>query len=304
MSKHSISIIIPTYKRAHLLPRALDSVFAQTQSDFKVVVVDDASPDNTQDVIQHYASDPRLSYFRHANNRGVSYNRNFACQQTESDYCLFLDDDDSLAPQAIATIHTHLSAHEHNLDFSWVGRRIISCDNHQEREIATRCYTVSSKTTPLDLDFFCYWANPGFIIKRDVLLALGGYDERMSMMEDIDLLARLLNANKQYVSIPELLLNYYIEMETPSLSRHGNRQKEIWHTEYYAQKNSSFLSKHPKLWRRMAHSLLGCYYRQGEIHQAHNLAKRMWKQRPWDSKLWGRIIEFEIFKRHRYRNET
>ena len=60
-----VSVIIPTYNRAALLPRAVNSVLAQTFQDYEIIIVEDCSPDNTQDVIAAF-SDPRIRLIRHS----------------------------------------------------------------------------------------------------------------------------------------------------------------------------------------------------------------------------------------------
>ena len=62
MAKEKVSIIIPTYNRAHIIKKALDSVLAQTYPWFEVIIVDDGSTDNTRDVIEAYKDD-RIRYY-------------------------------------------------------------------------------------------------------------------------------------------------------------------------------------------------------------------------------------------------
>ena len=66
-----VSVIVPTYNRADLLPRAIDSVLAQTYGSYEILIVDDCSSDGTQDVIAGF-SDPRIRSFRHGRNEGKS----------------------------------------------------------------------------------------------------------------------------------------------------------------------------------------------------------------------------------------
>jgi len=70
-----VSVVIPTYNRAHLVGRAIRSVLNQTYQDFEIIVVDDGSTDNTKEVVKSF-NDPRIRYIRHEKNRGGSAARN------------------------------------------------------------------------------------------------------------------------------------------------------------------------------------------------------------------------------------
>jgi glycosyltransferase involved in cell wall biosynthesis len=103
-----ISVIIPTYNRPHLLPRALESVASQAHSDVEVIVVDDASTHGIEAIVAKYASRlPGLIFIRHDTNKGVNAARNTALQRATGELICFLDDDDEYIPHALHVIeHT------------------------------------------------------------------------------------------------------------------------------------------------------------------------------------------------------
>jgi len=95
-----VSIIIPTYNRAHLIGETLDSVLAQTYSHWECIVVDDGSTDNTAEVVQSYLDkNPRFQYHHRPKKRlkGANACRNYGLKIIKGDFFLFLDDDDLLA---------------------------------------------------------------------------------------------------------------------------------------------------------------------------------------------------------------
>ena len=96
-----VSLIIATYNRADLLPRAINSVLAQTFTDYEIIIVDDCSPDHTQEVIRTF-SEPRLRSFRHEVNGGAAAARNTGIANARGEYIAFLDDDDECAPTRLA----------------------------------------------------------------------------------------------------------------------------------------------------------------------------------------------------------
>lgn len=95
-----VSVIIPTYKRAHLVTRAIASVRNQTFQDFEIIVVDDCSPDDTKSAVMA-VGDPRIRYLRHERNKGLPSGRNTGIAAAHGEYIAFLDDDDSWLPEKL-----------------------------------------------------------------------------------------------------------------------------------------------------------------------------------------------------------
>lgn len=91
--KRSISVIVPTYNRAHLISEAIDSILAQdiANCDLEIIVVDDGSKDNTEDVVRMYGD--RVRYIRQKN-RGAGVARNCGIEEARGEWIAFLDSDD------------------------------------------------------------------------------------------------------------------------------------------------------------------------------------------------------------------
>jgi len=96
------SVIIPTYNRANLLPRPIKSVLNQTYQNFELIIVDDCSTDNTEEVVKAFF-DERIKYFKHKKNKGVLGARNTGFKLAKGKYIAFLDSDDEFLPQALET---------------------------------------------------------------------------------------------------------------------------------------------------------------------------------------------------------
>src|SRR5262245_7125063 len=96
----AVSIIIPTYNRTGFLRAAVASALAQTLHDFEIIVVDDASKDDTERVLRHF-EDSRITLIRHEINRGVAAARNTGVENAKGKYFAFLDDDDEWLPNKL-----------------------------------------------------------------------------------------------------------------------------------------------------------------------------------------------------------
>jgi len=99
-----ISVITLTYNRAKLLPRAINSVLNQTFSDFELIVVNNASTDNTEEVIKNF-NDKRIVYKKNKENKPLG-GKNMGLDAARGKYVIFLDDDDEFLPDALETIST------------------------------------------------------------------------------------------------------------------------------------------------------------------------------------------------------
>jgi len=93
-----VSVIIPTHNRASLLRRAITSVLEQTYNNLEVIIVDDASNDETRKIISNI-QDERIQYIRHKTNKGGSAARNSGIRAATGEYIAFLDDDDEWEPK-------------------------------------------------------------------------------------------------------------------------------------------------------------------------------------------------------------
>ena len=95
--KPKVSIIIPTYNRAHYLRSSIDSALAQDYTDLEIIISNNASTDNTSEVITTYLSDKRVKHFRNATNIGMYPNQRKALYEyATGDWAIMLDDDDYL----------------------------------------------------------------------------------------------------------------------------------------------------------------------------------------------------------------
>lgn len=109
----TISIIVPIYKAEQYLVRCLDSIKAQSFTDFEVIMIDDGSPDRSAEIAERYTSDPRFRLFRQEN-AGVGAVRNRGLSLAVGEYIAFVDSDDAIMPNHLDKLY--YAARESNAD--------------------------------------------------------------------------------------------------------------------------------------------------------------------------------------------
>ena len=96
-----VSVVIPTYNRAHVVGRSIDSALNQTYQDIEILIVDDRSTDETFEAVKPFFRHPQVRYLRHEKNKGHQAARNTGIRNARGDYVAFLDSDDTWIPEKI-----------------------------------------------------------------------------------------------------------------------------------------------------------------------------------------------------------
>ena len=93
--KPVVSVVIPTFNRQAFIGEAIESVQKQTFSDWEMLIVDDASTDNTESIVKEYVQkDPRIKYYKNEKNLGIAKTRNKCLELSQGKYIAPLDSDD------------------------------------------------------------------------------------------------------------------------------------------------------------------------------------------------------------------
>ncbi len=191
----SVSLVIATFNHARLLAEAIDSALSQTLDPVDVVVVDDGSTDDTPAVLARY--DARIRVLRQPN-RGLAAARNAGLAATRGTYVAFLDADDVLAPTKLAE---QVAVLERAPTLGWT-----YCDVLIET-VATGARVTAWLFPELIHGNFIPAIAP--LVRRTALDVVGGFDERLTALEDWDLWLRLaLSAEARYS--PAVLATYRV----------------------------------------------------------------------------------------------
>jgi len=256
----TVSVIIPTYNRAHLIGRAIQSVLNQTYQNFEVIVVDDGSTDNTEEIVKGF-NDSRICYIRHSENRGASATRNAGIEGAHGEYIAFLDSDDEWLPEKIKRQMQAFERSDPQVGVIYTGA--IFVNQHGEAIAGYEAPELrGSVLRELLISNQIRGGGSSVVAKRDHLNRIGGFDEALPACEDWDLWLRLARICQfDFVDAP--LVRIYI---------HGNQITAD--TDAMARGRERLLRKHRRLfgqdrellsnWQRYLGSL---YCRSGNLRR-------------------------------------
>jgi len=202
-----VSVIIPTYNRGNLLYETVKSVLEQTYSNLELIIVDNHSTDNTDQIIKSF-NEPRIKYFKNNNYGIISINRNYGIRYSHGDYICFCDSDDLWEKEKIATQVDFMEGHQEIAFCVTNGKIINDKDNVGENYFR--------KNPPKNITFkklitHNYISTLSVMIRKEILSDTGLFNESKLLVgiEDFHLWLRI--AQKYQIHfIPENLFKYRI----------------------------------------------------------------------------------------------
>jgi cellulose synthase/poly-beta-1,6-N-acetylglucosamine synthase-like glycosyltransferase len=186
-----VSVIIRAYNSAQHIHYALNSVLHQTlpKKLYEVLVVDDGSVDNTNELVSSYGGAVKLLKSHHV---GAVKAANIGFQHAMGAYVTLLDSDDVFEPTALEELKGSIEVNRGDVAY---------CDYYEKDAASGKTVVVSLQ----DNMFNCVAA--GILVRRDVLVDLGGYDESLFFPE-YDLIIKLMRKKKRFVYIQKPLFTY------------------------------------------------------------------------------------------------
>ncbi len=201
----AVSIIIPAYNSAPFLAETLGSAFAQTYQDFEIIVVNDGSTDNTDEVLAEFLD--RIIYIKQPN-RGVMAARNAGLKAARGRYIALLDSDDLLMPRFLEALVGLLEA-DPGLSVAYPNARYFGWPKH-DGKLHQDVFPVSEPVTfDRVLKRECYIFGL-LVFRRKVIDEIGGYDESLEGQgaEDFELWLRMLRHGHRFKFTREVLARY------------------------------------------------------------------------------------------------
>lgn len=268
-----VSVIIPTHNRAELLRSAITSVLNQTYQDFEVIVVDDASTDETRGALASF-NDPRIKYIRHAASKGDAGARNTGIVNSTGDYIAFLDDDDQWLSEKLELQAAVLENSPGNVGGVYTGHFEI---NGADGKISN----VSFPTRRGDLSQCVFMESFIFtscvLLKRQCFQKLGLFDESIPYCSDYDMWIRVAKEfHFEYVSKP--LVKYLIHKAKLT----NNLKLSIKGKEMILNKYGVYFDRHRKAYGQRYRTLGELYCYDGNIKKGREALLKSIKIDPFE----------------------
>lgn len=239
-----VSVVIPTWNRAHYLPSAIESALAQTFPDREIVVVDNGSTDDTQRVLERYAGHIRVVV---QEQRGVAGARNRGIAEARGEWIAFLDSDDAWEPEALEHLVGEARAHP-DAGLVTLRAQSMSADG-------TLLGTTHGKRSPgpwFTTESLLTGDGGGVLtpmVRRSLYLDLGGFDESLRSAEDVDMWLRLSLCTRMYTS-GQPLLRVRMHPESLSRDRSLNARMMLVVLEKFEREHPDWVRAHARPFRR------------------------------------------------------
>lgn len=238
-----VSIIIPTYNRAHLISETLESIIAQTYSNWECIIVDDGSTDNTDEIVNNYMlKDKRFQYHCRpiGKRKGPSSCRNYGYELSKGEYVNWFDSDDLYLPDALSS---WINQFEKKTDV--VVARVERIDSETRKKISENSILSNTIIEDYFVGKITYYVCGPLWRRRFLEQQTELFDESIRNLDDWDFNLRMLYQNPKIVYINRPLVQYRIHEN--SLSKEINKLNfEELKSEFHAREKQLKLIKETK----------------------------------------------------------
>lgn len=191
-----VTVIIPTFKRARFIDRAIESIINQTYKNIELIVVDDNNPDSEdrkemEYKMEKYKNIPNFKYLKHEKNKNGAAARNTGLKEAKGEYVTFLDDDDYFASDRIEKLVNCLDENN-QYQIAYTGG-IIYIKQDYIKIFKVKDNVDYKKELLCNRSFIGTGSNMFFRTKN--LMEIGGFDERFLRHQDLEVLIRFLSKN-------------------------------------------------------------------------------------------------------------
>lgn len=234
MGLPKVSVIIPAYNRADTIGAAITSVLRQTEPNFELLVVDDASTDHTKDIVRQFR-DTRLELIEHPQNAGISGARNSGIKAARGKYIALLDSDDIWFPRMLESQLARLRAAPKEV--GGIVSDHVYTDEARHPRFVRRNSTSSRSPDELIIIGHGVGMGQSLVAPKEVFGHVGDFDPRYPRAEDWDWLLRFRQQNKLLIN-PEILFAYkQSNYGNPAVTRQCVQQIEEQHGPAIAERD-------------------------------------------------------------------
>jgi glycosyltransferase involved in cell wall biosynthesis len=285
-----ISVIIPTYNRAKLLSRAIQSVLNQTYSNFELIVIDDGSPDNTKKIVEEFQKkDKRIKYIWQENFGGNSKTINTGIKASQGEYIALLEDDDEWLPEKLEK-QLEVFQNSKREKLGLVCCKTLTVYENGKTEIIKTCdipennYKVLAESL-LDNKFF--FNVSAFLIKKEALDKVGFLDENLKIGTDKDILLRIFK-DYNFDFAPFVLVRYYDH--GGKFTRMPFYDRFLKDLLYLHTKHHDIYKNYPKIYSREQRGIGNYYVLLGDCKQGRKYFLRSIGTYPFNLKSYQSLL--------------
>lgn len=255
-----ISVVIPTYNRADLLPRAIQSVLNQTFKDFELIVVDDGSTDNTEEIVAGFRRQiGNVFYVRQPNSGQCADPKNHGIELSTGRYLAFLDSDDEWLPRKL---EMQLQLLENKPALGFVGCNITVFDNKTGLTLRTHDLDRYVRNDFVEEVLKLNVLTPSAVmVRRAVIDNVGVFDTELKVADDLDMWLRISD-KYAFGFVPEFLLRYCIH--GGSMLGNLRIKNETIEYERIFAKHRERMARYPSVYRSALRRLGSKYCAMGE----------------------------------------
>jgi glycosyltransferase involved in cell wall biosynthesis len=289
MHTELVSVIIPTYKRAHILPRAIKSVLNQTYSDLELIIVDDGSRDNTSAVVSGI-KDKRIRYVELSENKGLSVARNSGLRVSQGKFVAFLDDDDEWIPDKLeSSLEVFRKNKDTNIGLVYTNGYLVKKDKKNIFFKDSRHSSIVYTDTQRHQNIFPTSISSPLLqfcmLPRNTVLKTGFFDECMRNWEDVDYFVRVaLVFDVYFLNIPLAIIH---EQDQHLGMVNADVMKS---REYFFKKHRDKMSKDRNNLYRFTQKMARDWLVLGDKGLARRYFLKALKVKPYKIELLGKIF--------------
>ncbi len=222
-----VSVILPTYNRAHLIKRAIQSVLNQTYQNFEIIVVDDGSTDNTEEIVRDL-NNQKIRYIRHNENKGAACARNTGIKVARGDYIAFQDSDDEWFPNKLERQMEVFKNAPLEVGVVYTGAWLIRNNKRIYRPLFTTKQREGNICKELFEERIAWMTTPVFIVRKECFNRLGLFEERLPSLSDWELWLRISKYYEfKYIDEPLVTQYYTANSISTDLNAHIEARKLI-----------------------------------------------------------------------------
>lgn len=267
-----ISVILPTFNRAYILPKAIESVLAQTYAHWELIIVDDGSTDTTHAAVMKF-SDPRIRYVKHPENKGLAASRNTGIRESCGTYIANLDSDDVWLPQKLEKelavfkktpplVYVVYSEYERTLGD---GRVAHLPEVARERNGDLRSTLLAVNLISMQMA----------LVKKELFEKVGYFDERIPALQDWEFWIRA-SQYTHFAFLPEILTRGVVLEDSIA----NNQKKRLQGRELIFTIHEQAFKIMPAVYADHAFRIGHTYALRGEITHAIPYLTKAWTAKP------------------------